>query len=215
MAEFNLIDEAWIPCIDLKGQQVDYGIRDALLKGHDLREVCDDSPLVTVAIHRLLLAILYRAFEGPSDIKQWRTLNAKSSFEGNSGLTAYLKKWHDWFFLFDHAHPFMQVPGLDLNEYKDNGHVKKDKSDGLMRLVREAPDKRGRILFDHRVGTERPEYESKQIAKMILAAQCYAGTGIASGGKIGEERINPTPCQFAPCVDGCAYGFKVRISFTR
>ena len=96
----------------------------------------------------------------------------------------------------------MQVAKLDLNEYKGDGKIKKDKSDGLMRLVREAPDKGGRILFDHRVGTERPEYEAEQIARMILSAQSYAGTGVASGGIIGDQMINPTPCQFSPCVDG-------------
>lgn len=64
MAEFNLIDEPWIPCIALDGQSIEYGIRDTLLKAHELREICDDSPLVTVALHRLLLAILYRIHSG-------------------------------------------------------------------------------------------------------------------------------------------------------
>lgn len=204
MAEFNLIDEEWIPCISLDGRSKEFGIRDTLLKAHELREICDDSPLVTVAIHRLLLAILYRAFHGPSSISQWKTLYASGSFNGNKPITDYLAKdkWYDRFFLFDENHPFMQVAKLDLNEYKDDGKIKKDNSDGLMRLLREAPDKRGRILFDHRVGTERPEYEPKQIARMILAAQSYSGTGVASGGKIGDQVISPSPCQFATCVKG-------------
>lgn len=204
MAEFNLIDEEWIPCIALDGSSKEFGIRDTLLKAHELREICDDSPLVTATIHRLLLAILYRACQGPSGMGQWKVLYARGSFNGNKAITDYLAKdkWYNRFFLFDDDYPFMQVAKLDLNEYKDDGKIKKDKSDGLMRLVREAPDKGGRILFDHRVGTERPEYESKQIARMILAAQSYSGTGVASGGKIDDQRINPTPCQFAPCVDG-------------
>ena len=78
MAEFNLIDEPWIPCIDLHGQRVEYGIRDTLLKAHELREICDDSPLVTVAIHRLLLAILYRAHEGPKGFGDWRRMTPQS-----------------------------------------------------------------------------------------------------------------------------------------
>jgi len=202
MAEFNLIDKLWIPCIDLRGKQVEYGIRETLLKAHELREICDDSPLVTVAIHRLLLAILYRTLQGPTNTSEWKALYEKESFGANSCLADYLTKWQDRFFLFDDAHPFMQAAGLDLNEYKDNSEVKKDKSDGLMRLSKEAPDKGGRILFDHRVGTERLKYEPKQIVKMILASQSYAGTGVASGGKIGSQVIRPTACQFAPCVDG-------------
>lgn len=209
MAEFNLIDEEWIPCITLDGCSKEFGIRDTLLKAHELREICDDSPLVTVTIHRLILAILYRALQGPTSMPQWKALFASGSFNGNKSITEYLDKdkWYDRFFLFDDDHPFMQVAELDLNEYEyaDDGKIKKikkNKSDGLMRLAREAPDKGGRILFDHRVGTERPEYEPKQIARMILAAQSYAGTGVASGGKINDQMINPTPCQFAPCVDG-------------
>lgn len=207
MAEFNLIEEPWIPCIDLEGRNVEHSIRDTLLKADQLREVCDDSPLVTVAIHRLLLAILYRAFEGPSN-KRWKELYRTGSFACDSQILDYLAKCYDHFFLFDEAHPFMQVAGLDLNEYKDNGEVKKDKSDGLMRLVREAPDKGGRILFDHRVGTERPQYKPKQIAKMILSAQSFSGTGVASSGNLGDKLIKPTPCQFAPCIEGFVLWFQ-------
>lgn len=210
MAEFNLIDEEWIPCITLDGSSKEFGILDTLQKAHELREICDDSPLVTVAIHRLLLAILYRAFQGPTGMGQWKTLFANGSFNGNKSLTDYLAKdkWYDRFFLFDDDYPFMQVAKLDLNEYKDDGKIKKDNSDGLMRLLREAPDKGGRILFDHRVGTERPEYEPKQIARMILAAQSYSGTGVASGGKIVDQVISPSPCQFATCVKGLCLWFQ-------
>lgn len=202
MAEFNLIDEPWIPCIDLRGKQVEQSIDETLLKAHELCEICDDSPLVTVAIHRLLLAILYRALQGPTDTSEWKALYDKESFGANSCLGDYLTKRHDRFFLFDNAHPFMQAAGLDLNKYKDDGKVKEDESDGLMRLSKEAPDKGGRVLFDHRVGTERLRYEPKQIAKMILAAQSYAGTGVASRGRVGSQVITPTACQFAPCVNG-------------
>ncbi len=202
MAEFNLIDEPWIPCIDPHGQLVEYGIRDTLLKAHELREICDDSPLVTAALHRLLLAMLYRAHDGPSDTAMWLALYERGRFEQHHRIGDYLKKWRTRFYLFDDRHPFMQVAGLDLNDYKKGGTAKKDKSDGLMRLAKEAPDKGGRVLFDHRMGTERPEYESKQIAKMILSTQSYAGTGVASAGRVGDQVIEPTACRFAPCVDG-------------
>ena len=202
MAEFNLIDERWIPCIDRSGQRVERNLRETLLKAHDLREICDQSPLVTVAIHRLLLAILYRAYKGPSDMAAWRLLYEEGRFTPGGAIDAYLDRWHERFYLFDDEHPFMQVAGLDLNEYKADGAPKKDKSDGLMRLLREAPDKSGRILFDHRVGTERPDYEPGQIAKMILSAQSYSSTGVASAGSVGEQRITPTACQMAPCAKG-------------
>lgn len=220
MAEFNLIDVPWIPCIDLQGNRVEHGIKDTLLKAHELREIVDDSPLVTVALHRLLFAILYRAFEGPTGMAAWRGLWDAKKLASDGPVTTYLDKWRDRFFLFHDTHPFMQVAGLDLDEYKandnlkedkpndnlkeykPNGNLKTDKPSPMMRLAKEAPDASGRVLFDHRTGTERPDYEPKQIAKMILSAQNYAGTGVASGGKVGTDEIKPTPCSFAPCVDG-------------
>jgi len=201
MSEFNLIEEAWIPCIDLEGRLVEYGVRDTLLKAHYLREICDGSPLVTVSIHRLLLAILYRAYQGPQDSSTWKTMHAAGAFDTEK-INSYLDKWSNRFNLFNKQYPFMQVAGLDLNEYSSDGKVKKDKSDGLMRLSREAPDKGGRILFDHRVGTKRNDYGAREIAKMILSAQSYSGTGVASAGKVGLLGIKPSACQFAPCVEG-------------
>lgn len=202
MAEFNLIDESWIPCIDPQGNRIEYGIKDTLFNAHKLREICDDSPLVTVAIHRLLLAILYRAYKGPQNMSDWEQLWRKGFFERHKSLDDYFDRWHDRFYLFHDTYPFMQVAGLDLNEYDKHGNIKKDKTDGLMRLASEAPDKSGRILFDHRMGTERPEYEPSQIARMLLATHSYASTGVASKGRIGAHPIAPSRCKFAPCLQG-------------
>ncbi|MGD9676700.1 MAG: type I-E CRISPR-associated protein Cse1/CasA, partial [Candidatus Bipolaricaulia bacterium] len=124
------------------------------------------------------------------------------SLRPDGDVSKYLTAQHGRFFLFNGTSPFMQVAGLDLSEYRADGTVLRDKTDGLMRLAREAPDKGGRVLFDHRVGTEKPDYEPRKIARMILAAQSYAGTGVASSGTIEEQQIKPSPCQFAPCVDG-------------
>ncbi|MBF4481736.1 type I-E CRISPR-associated protein Cse1/CasA [Dehalococcoides mccartyi] len=213
MAEFNLVDGPWIPCISPDGNISEYSIRDVLLQSHNLGEICDDSPLVTVAIHRLLLAILYRAFEGPSTIEQWKSVYQTGAFTSHPKLEEYLSKWHDSFYLFHDTRPFMQVAGLDLNKYKDKHILKYDGSDRLMRLAREAPDKKGRILFDHRFNTGHMEYKPNQIAKMILAAQSFSGTGVASAGKIYGQTIKPTPCQFANCVNGLVVWIQGKILF--
>lgn len=196
-SEFNLIEEAWIPSLDLQGKPVVYGIRDTLLKAHELREICDDSPLVVVALYRMLLALLYRAYQGPANLKEWKVIYALGKFPPDNKIDEYLKKWNERFFLFDSKYPFMQTAGLDLNEYKPDGSIKTDKSDGMTRLAREAPDKSGKLLFDHRNAEERLLYESGKIAGMLLAAQSFSGTGVASAGRINGKDIKPTPCQFA------------------
>ncbi len=108
MAEFNLIEEPWIPCIDLDGKNMEYGICDALLKARELREICDDSPLVTVAIHRMLLAILYRASEGPRNLAAWKSLYSCDTFDTKT-VGRYLDRWEDRFDLFVDDKPFYQM----------------------------------------------------------------------------------------------------------
>ena len=112
MSDFNLIENPWIPCIDLQGRSVEYGICDTLLKAHELREICDESPLVTVAIHRLLLAILYRAHEGPCDFRSWRALYQRGSFD-QSKVTGHLNLHRSRFNLVDDDYPFFQMAKLE------------------------------------------------------------------------------------------------------
>ncbi|MEW6211862.1 MAG: type I-E CRISPR-associated protein Cse1/CasA, partial [Acidobacteriota bacterium] len=104
MRAFNLIDEKWIPCVMTSGEYMEMGIKDVLTKAHLVRELFDPSPLVTAALHRLLLAILHRIF-GPPDFNTWKALWKQREWDGET-LTEYLQKWHRRFYLFDEEHPF-------------------------------------------------------------------------------------------------------------
>ena len=77
MSRFNLIDEKWIPVRFPDGSRDELGIRDTLLRSMEIEAIEDPSPLVVAALHRFLLAVLYRALEGPIDIEQ-----AKTRFKG-------------------------------------------------------------------------------------------------------------------------------------
>ena len=71
---FNLLDEPWIPCVFLgSGALQELGLRDTLVRAHEIRAIVDPSPLVTVALHRLLLAVLHRVF-GPLNAAAWARL---------------------------------------------------------------------------------------------------------------------------------------------
>ncbi len=72
-SQFNLVDKPWIPCIRQDGQVVELSLRDTLAQAHTLRELGGESPLVTVALHRLLLAILHRVY-GPQGYDAWHDL---------------------------------------------------------------------------------------------------------------------------------------------
>lgn len=181
MAGFNLIDERWIPCITLDGKSAQLGVRDVLLRAHELREICDDSPLVTVAIHRLLLAILYRAFQGPSGMSGWRTLYAAGSFDGNDGLVAYLSKWRDRFWLFCDAQPFYQMADLETN-----------KAVSVNRLATECASGNNATLFDHCNDDEEVAWPLSMASRQLVACQSFAlGFGKSGNAKIGghEETL--------------------------
>jgi CRISPR system Cascade subunit CasA len=70
---YNLLNKSWLPCTMPDSSMCELGILEALVRAHDIREIVDSSPLVTFALHRLLLAILHRNF-GPEDSAQWKIL---------------------------------------------------------------------------------------------------------------------------------------------
>jgi CRISPR system Cascade subunit CasA len=107
---FNLIDEPWIPCLMIHGPPRELGLVEVFARAREVREIFDESPLVTVSLHRLLLAILHRNF-GPSGEKNWherwhRGWNAEV-------LDAYLSRWRERFDLFDSVRPFFQVREIE------------------------------------------------------------------------------------------------------
>jgi len=174
MAEFNLIDEPWIPCIDLGGRSVEQGIRDSLLKAHELREICDDSPLVTVALHRLLLAILYRAHSGPPDFKTWRDSYAGRAFNTES-VTRYLDNHRNRFYLISDSHPFFQMAGLKTKE-----------AISVNRLATECASGNNATLFDHCADEEEVDWLPAKAARQLIACQSFA----LGFGKSGNARVN-------------------------
>ncbi|ENO84806.1 type I-E CRISPR-associated protein Cse1/CasA, partial [Thauera aminoaromatica] len=114
---FNLVDEPWIPVRWLDGRHGELGIRDTLLQAERIAEIQDASPLVVAALHRFLLAVLYRALEGPADGQQAKTW-FKQGWAGGK-IEAYLEKWRERFWLFDPRYPFAaqrQLPWpVDVN----------------------------------------------------------------------------------------------------
>ena len=107
MPRFNLIDEPWIPVRYPDGRSAELGIRDTLLQAKKIAEIQDASPLVVAALHRFLLAVLYRALEGPTDGQQAR-MWFKSGLP-TERIDAYLTHWRDRFWLFHKSYPFGQI----------------------------------------------------------------------------------------------------------
>src|SRR4051812_27990013 len=101
---FLLTTEPWIPVRTLDGAHTEWSLAATLARAHEIECVHDPSPLITLALHRLLLAILHRVF-GPRDFATWRTLFERGSFDMDV-LGAYFEQWRERFDLLHPERPF-------------------------------------------------------------------------------------------------------------
>lgn len=188
---FNLIDEPWIPVVPRDGPPRDVGLRDVLLRAHEWVELYDNSPLVTVALHRLLLAILYRALPAQTE-EEWHDLWGElwqARQLPPAPIIAYLERWRDRFDLFSETHPFYQTPGLKMAA-----------TDTLIRLANEI---NFAGIFDH-TGEDGPvDFSPAQAARLLVGAQAFAlGFGKSGRAQIDDVVIEPPYSADAICLRG-------------
>lgn len=109
---FNLIDEPWIPVVDV-GR---VSLREIF--GNPELKTLGGNPVQKIALIKLLLAIAQSAYT-PQDDEAWQQL-------GSLGLAAacldYLDKWHDRFYLYGEK-PFLQVPAIKAATVQPFGAV--------------------------------------------------------------------------------------------
>jgi len=186
MQSFNLIDEPWIPLRTMNDEPVTLALRETLLRAGDLWRIEDPSPLTTVALHRLLLAVLHRALEGPrivDDAAKWH----QNGFPLKA-IQAYLDRWHDRFDLFDDRSPFFQVPLLS--------EAAKPKP-WTMLLPQEGSNNTS-ALFNHglRDGYEPPPAQPSEATRALLTFQTFVLGGLikvfltsAPGGALAQAAV--------------------------
>lgn len=181
MPNFNLVDESWIPCIFARGGRTkELGLRDTLVRATEIREMFDPSPLVTVALHRLLLAILHRRF-GPSSLDEWRALWKRGAWD-QPALDAYFREQHSRFDFFDEERPFYQTPRMDDADRRP-----------ALRLAFGAAAGNNPTLFDHNCDDTPASLSPAEAARHVVATQAFA---------IGFGKSKPIYFQDTPLVRG-------------
>jgi CRISPR system Cascade subunit CasA len=178
---FNLLDEPFVPVYGADGRN-ERSLRDVLILAHEIREMRDASPLATLALHRLLLAILHRNF-GPTSPSQWQQLWEAGRFPA-APLEAYFKKCHDKFDLFDKTQPFFQDSAFRTKE-----------PNGINQLVRELCRGNNATLFDHTSEDPPPLLTPAEVARALIAEQAFAVGG-------GKSELGYTTS--APLIGGVA-----------
>lgn len=159
-SKYNLITEEWIPCILSDGEMKDLNLKDTLIQSHVLREVSDQSPLITAGLHRLLLAILHRNF-GPKNQKEWKKLREKGKFDEQI-LTKYFTKWGHRFDLFDEDRPFYQTPGFTVS-----------KKTSIAKIAQELSSGNNPALFDHSRDERPTSMQPSEAVRYLIGSQAY------------------------------------------
>ena len=165
---YNLLTEPWIPVrpIHEAGVQL-VGIREALARAHEFTGIEDASPLQTVAMYRLLLAVLHRALKGPTNLRQ-----VKGWWEGGfppEALDAYFERFGPRFELFGES-PFMQVADLPLDGFQQSWE----------RLGAEVGSGNTTMLFNtsRRSGHQPAHLDEAAAARRLLEHQTFALGGL-------------------------------------
>lgn len=181
MPSFNLVDEGWIPCrFSEDGLTKDLSLREVFWRANEIREILDPSPLVTVALHRFLLAILHRNF-GPASLREWQTIWEQGSWDQPT-LATYLDKWRDRFDLFSDAFPFYQVPEIAGAEPRP-----------VLRLAMAVSVGNNPTVFDHNSDDSPASVTAPEAARLLIGYQAFA---------IGFGKSSPFYFQDAPLVRG-------------
>lgn len=189
---FDLRDEPWIPVVDRSGHRLEASIREVLCRAHELVAISDASPLVEVALFRLLLAVVHRAVDGPRTPDTWQALWSAGRLDEGS-IDRYLGGVGDRFDLFAAKRPFYQEHGL--LKAGITAHPVVALSPEL------ASEGNSALLFDH--GRDEA-FVPARAARVLVAYQTFA-----LGGTVTRTPGSPNPSAAAAPVAVAAV-FRVR-----
>jgi len=180
---FNLLDDPWLPCL-VPGpygsvHREEMGLRAVLGRAHEITELSNPSPLITVAVYRLLIVMTHRVF-GPVDTEAWWELwDARQP--NMAQFNAYLDSnaVHGRFDLFDAARPFYQVASLGV-EYGAS----------IAKITHEQANSGNAVLLsDHGHGAATTGLTPAEAARYLVAFQSYAVGGLISYEKGQDPKI--------------------------
>jgi CRISPR system Cascade subunit CasA len=165
---YNLLSEPWIPVRWRDGKPTtSVGLRETILRAHEIRELATDNPLETIALNRLLLALVASAYPELAQKAQWGKRWREGRF-CEVQLCGYLQE--EWFDLLSVTRPFYQ----DLN-------TQAKEVSPLTRLMHAAASGNNATLFSHDLDEQPLATSLAAAARAIVCTQAAAvGGGVAS-----------------------------------
>lgn len=157
-ASFNVLDQAWIPVISLEGKEETLGIRETILRAHELREITSASPLEEYSLYRFLGLFLMDMLrpESETDIEDFLE-EGRFDEDDLKSYIALCRAEGVSFDLFDEERPFLQskydrmtdgepkpVAILDFSRACGNNHTHFDHNAYAKESI--SPSKAARLL---------------------------------------------------------------------
>jgi CRISPR system Cascade subunit CasA len=185
MPSYDLLTEPWIPVldarIDLRSDPdapmapAHVGLRDALLRAHELGEVAGGSPLETIALYRLLLALTLDVYQPDPEPDVWADLWRAGRFPAEP-LDAYLSDPERGASRFDLLHPTRPFYQHATPDASQSG---KDPAP-LAKLFHDQASGNNATLFGHQLDSQPSVLPLAQAARGLVATQAAAlGGGVS------------------------------------
>ena len=172
---FNLLDEPFIPVVYTDNTEGTLSLKGVFAEAHRVKYLDYDSDVYSTAVIRLLLAVMYRAYNteyltrGKEDLMSLhRYLSNSEKFDNT--IEEYLEGWRDRFDLFSDTYPFYQTVGL----------VKADKKEPYRKIrtkIAEVP-KDEKFFFTDRSRQEAETIDFAEAANLLIYLQNYDVQGI-------------------------------------
>ncbi|MRH93422.1 type I-E CRISPR-associated protein Cse1/CasA [Nocardia sp. SYP-A9097] len=178
----DLIDDlAWLPGQFHGGELAGLGIREALLRSHEVLGLAVEVPTMFPAILRhTLLPVVVAALGSPATREEWAQRFRRGQFDTNERdrLNAYLDEYRGRFDLFGVLRPFAQVAGLC---------TAKDETKGSALLVTTAASGNNVPIFAGRTEGDPLPLTPPQSARWLVHAQCWDTAAIKTG-VVGDSK---------------------------
>ena len=175
MASFNLVRDPWIPCLMENGERKLLGIRDAFASAHRILEIEGDTPPVSAALHRLLIAIVHRNAD-VDGADAWATMWEARAFDMEV-FDDYFGRWKQRFDLFGAKRPFYQFSGLDRSVGRSSARL----------LFHQAHNA---TLFSHLREDRPPVLAPAEAARLLIGLMAFDVGGIKTGGSARAAPLN-------------------------
>jgi CRISPR system Cascade subunit CasA len=171
---FSLLTEPWIPLVDANGQRLQGSLRDVLLQPRQWRVIDGSSPIETLSLYRLLLAICHRAL-GPDPDPRFELLDSWPMQK----LESYLQSWKDSFDLLHPQTPFLQVAALRDADLKGSPWT---------RLALECSSGAGRLIWDHSIDARARPRSFAAMARLLVSHLQFTPGGLVKALRTSASR---------------------------